>query len=180
MVKAKKTRPSKTKAVKPKKKPAAPSKMRAVATAADSAGYLGADVTALAKQSMVGKAKKQLGSLPRFWGRYFKGPGDQNPIRYQALLEGPVLGSNKIRVLPIAQQTNHVNGDAALGSKDALRNAAAIVASFGRTYLSTMDRVFVFLDVEGPPNQSLSAEYYRAWTDALIAARQNELRCRYG
>ncbi len=78
MVKAKKARPSKTKAVKPKKKPAAPSKMRAVAKAADSADYLGADVNALVTQSMVGKAKKQLGSLPQFWGRYFKGPGDQN------------------------------------------------------------------------------------------------------
>ena len=180
MVKAKKTRPSKTKAVKPKKKPAAPSKMRAVATAADSADYLGADVNALVTQSMVGKAKKQLGSLPHFWGRYFKGPGDQNPIRYQAHLEGPVLRSNNIRVLPIAQQTNHVNGDAALGSKDALRNAAAIIASFGRTYLSTMDGVFVFLDVEGPPNQSLSAEYYRAWSDALIAAGKDEIVFRDG
>jgi hypothetical protein len=44
--------------------------------------------------------------------------------------------------LPIAQQTNHVDGGGPLGSQDGLRNAAAIIASFGRTYLSAM-RVFV-------------------------------------
>jgi hypothetical protein len=50
--------------------------------------------------------------------------------------------------LPIAQQTNHVDGDGPLGSQDGLRNAAAIIASFGRTYLSGMRGIFVFFDVE--------------------------------
>jgi hypothetical protein len=68
---------------------------------------LGADVNALVTQGMVGIAKRQLGTVPVFWGRYFKGPGDQNPVRYQSQLEGPVLRANNIRVLPIAQQTNH-------------------------------------------------------------------------
>src|SRR5215471_11343885 len=93
--------------------------------------YLGADVDALVTQRMVGMAKRQLGAVPQFWGRYFKGPGDQNPVRYQAQLEGPVLRTNNIRVLPIAQQTSHVDGDGPLGSQDGLRNAAAIIASFG-------------------------------------------------
>jgi hypothetical protein len=137
--------------------------------------YLGADVDALVTERMVGLAKRQLGATPQFWGRYFKGPGDQNPVRYQAQLEGPVLRGNNIRVLPIAQQTNHVDGDGPLGSQDGLRNAAAIIASFGRTYLSTMQGIFVFLDVEGPPRQSLNAAYYRGWSDALIAGGKSDM-----
>jgi hypothetical protein len=100
--------------------------------------YLGADVDALVSQRMVGAAKRQLGAVPQFWGRYFKGPGDQNPVRYQAQIEGPVLRANNIRVLPIAQQTNHVDGDRPLGSQDGLRNAAAIIAQRG--VLSRMER----------------------------------------
>jgi hypothetical protein len=141
---------------------------------------LGADVNALVTQRMIGLAKRQLGAVPQFWGRYFKGPGDQNPVRYQAQLEGPVLRTNNIRVLPIAQQTNHVDGDGPLGSQDGLRNAAAIIASFGRTYLSAMRGIFVFLDVEGPPMQSLHAEYYRGWSDALIAGGQSDMVSRDG
>ena len=136
---------------------------------------LGADVDALVTQRMIVVAKRQLGAVPQFWGRYFKGPGDQNSVRYQAQLEGPVLRANNIRVLPIAQQTNHVDGDGSLGSQDGLRNAAAIIASFGRTYLSAMPGIFVFLDVEGPPRQSLNAEYYRGWSDALIAGGKGDM-----
>lgn len=136
---------------------------------------LGADVNAVVTQGMVGIAKRQLGTVPQFWGRYFKGPGDQNPVRYQSQLEGPVLRSNNIRVLPIAQQTNHVDGDKQLGSQDGTRNAAAIIASFGRNYLSAMEGIYVFLDVEGPPNQSLQTGYYRGWSDALIAAGKSDM-----
>ena len=100
---------------------------------------------------MIGLAKRQLGAVPQFWGRYFKGPGDQNPVRYQARLEGPVLRTNNIRVLPIAQQTNHVDGDGPLGFQDGLRKAAAIVASFGRTYLSAMRGILAMLDDRSPP-----------------------------
>ena len=35
--------------------------------------------------------------------------------------------------------------------------------------------IFVFLDVEGPPMQSLHAEYYRGWSDALIAGGQRDM-----
>ena len=57
---------------------------------------LGADVNALVTQSMVGIAKRQLGTVPQFWGRYFKGPGDQDPVRYQAQLEGPILDRKSV------------------------------------------------------------------------------------
>jgi hypothetical protein len=167
------TKPSKKSALKSK---ARKSKIASNATTGlDTSEYLGADTSALVTQSKVRLAIGQLGSAPRFWGRYFKGPGDESPIRYQAHFEGAVLRKNTIRVLPIAQQTNHVNGNADLGSKDGLRNAAAIIASFGQTYLSRMDGVFVFLDVEGPPRQSLVEEYYRAWSDAIIAAGKNDM-----
>src|SRR5215472_3075567 len=73
---------------------------------------LGADVNALVTQRLIALGKRQLGAVPQFWGRYFKGPGDQNPVRYQAQLEGP-------------------------------------------------------------PMQSLRAEYYRGWSDALIAGGQS-------
>jgi len=136
---------------------------------------LGADVNAVVTQGMVGIAKRQLGTVPQSWGRYFKGPGDQNPVRYQSHLEGPVLRANNIRVLPIAQQTNHVDGDEQLGSQDGTCNAAAIIASFGRNYLSAMEGIYVFLDVEGPPNQSLQTKYYRGWSDALIAGGKSDM-----
>ena len=43
------------------------------------------------------------------------------------------------------------------GPSRGLRNGAAIVSSFGQVYLSNLaDGTLVFLDVEGPPNPSLS------------------------
>jgi hypothetical protein len=41
--------------------------------------------------------------------------------------------------------------------------------------LSAMRGIFVFLDVEGPPRQSLHAEYYRGWSDALIAGGKSDM-----
>jgi hypothetical protein len=38
-----------------------------------------------------------------------------------------------------------------------------------------MQGIFVFLDVEGPPRQSLNAEYYRGWSDALIAGGKSDM-----
>ena len=43
---------------------------------------------------------------------------------------------------------------------------STIIATFGRTYLSAMRGILVCHDVEGPPSQSLHAEYYRGWSDA--------------
>jgi hypothetical protein len=173
---AQRKRASQSKSKKRKKAPPQPRRPFGVAAVSTpDAECLGADVNAPVTQRMIGLAKDQLGAVPQFWGRYFKGPGDQNPVRYQSHLEGPVLRGNNIRVLPIAQQTNHVDGDGQLGSQDGTRNAAAIIGSFGRNYLSAMQGVYVFVDVEGPPNQSLHTDYYRGWSDALIAGGKSDM-----
>ena len=127
-------------------------------------------------QELIALATVQLGTKPLFWGRYVKGPGDQNPVRYQAQLEGLILNSNGIRVLPIAQQTNNVAVDQSTGHRDGLRNGAAIISSFGQIYLSNLvDGILVFLDVEGHPNPSLSVEYYKGWSNGLIVAGRTEM-----
>ena len=134
----------------------------------------GADTNAVVTNKLIATATKQLTSRPSFWGRYFKGPGDQNPVRYQAHLESALLRSNGIRVLPIAQQTKHVAGDRNEGRRDGLKNGAAIIASFGNTYLSSMaEGILVFLDVEGDP--SLSSLYYRGWSEGLINAGRSAM-----
>ena len=56
------------------------------------------------------------------------------------------------------------------------KNGAAIIASFGNSYLSQMTNgILVFLDVEGPPHPSLSASYYLGWSQGLVAAGQSEM-----
>jgi len=138
--------------------------------------WVGADTSTVVTQELIALATVQLGTKPLFWGRYFKGPGDQNPVRYQAQLEGLILNSNRIRVLPIAQQTNNVALDQSTGHRDGLRNGAAIISSFGQIYLSNLvDGILVFLDVEGPPNPSLSVEYYKGWSNGLIVAGRTEM-----
>ena len=138
--------------------------------------WVGADTSTVVTQELIALATVQLGTKPLFWGRYFKGPGDQNPVRYQAQLEGLILNSNGIRVLPIAQQTNNVALDQSTGHRDGLRNGAAIISSFGQIYLSNLvDGILVFLDVEGHPNPSLSAEYYKGWSNGLIVAGRTEM-----
>lgn len=58
------------------------------------------------------------------------------------------------------EPSNNVALDQSIGHRDGLRNGAAIISSFGQIYLSNLaDGILVFLDVEGPPNPSLSAEY---------------------
>src|SRR5262249_1824235 len=74
MAQKNKTSPSTTKAANPTRASAASSNKRAVAT--DAAECLGADVNTIVTERMVAIAKKQLGSVPQFWGRYFKDPGD--------------------------------------------------------------------------------------------------------
>jgi len=133
------------KSKKQRSKPRTTSKRRAAPADPE---CLGADVNALVTQGMVGIAKRQLGTVPQFWGRYFKGPGDQSPVRYQSQHEGPVLRGNNIRVLPIAQQTNHVDGDAQLGSQDGTRNAAAIIASLAGIICQQCKECMYFLTLK--------------------------------
>src|ERR1700730_6602487 len=96
--------------------------------------WVGSDTSTVVTQKLIALATVQLGSKPLFWGRYFKAPGDQNPIRYQAHLEGPILNSNGIRVLPIAQQTNNVALDQPTGHRlDRSLVGGRAIAFFHRT-----------------------------------------------
>ena len=58
-------------------------------------GIAGADSTRLVTQELIASAVDVLASLPRFWGRYFKGPGNTNPVQYQARRENSVLSRAK-------------------------------------------------------------------------------------
>jgi hypothetical protein len=70
-------------------------------------GIAGADSTRPVTQKLIDSAIDVLASAPKFWGRYFKGAGNTNPAQYQAGRENPVLERAKVRVLPIARQTNN-------------------------------------------------------------------------
>jgi hypothetical protein len=129
-------------------------------------GIAGADSTRLVTQELIASAVDVLASPPRFWGRYFKGPGNTNPVQYQARRENSVLSRAKVRVLPIARQTNNVGGSRSDGDRDGRQNAQAIVESFGSHYLGSLNNSpLVFLDVEQAV--PLSAEYYLGWSQAL-------------
>jgi hypothetical protein len=104
---------------------------------------------------------------PGLLGRYFKGPGNTDPIQYQARRENAVLHSNDIRVLPIARQTLRVGLSRAAGNRDGRRNVRALLASFGSDYLAGLrSRLFVFLDVE--ESHPLRASYWAGWSAAVI------------
>jgi hypothetical protein len=129
-------------------------------------GIAGADSTRLVTQELIASAVDVLASLPRFWGRYFKGPGNTNPVQYQARRENSVLSRAKVRVLPIARQTSNVGGSRSDGDRDGRQNAQAIVESFGSQYLGSLNNnPLIFLDVE--QTVPLSAEYYLGWSQAL-------------
>ena len=158
--------------MKPAKQGAAakPTPRRSRAVSANAAvGLLGADSSTPVTAAALASAKARLGSMPRFWGRYFKGPGNQDPSQYQRSLEAGLLRRNDIRVVPVARQTPLVGGSIAEGRRDGLRNGAAVLAGFGARHLSRMKKgVLVFLDVE--PEHSLSREYFAGWSEGLIAA----------
>ena len=130
---------------------------------------VGADVNAIVTEAMIRTAETETGQPIRFWGRYFKGPGNTDPAQYQPAREAALLSEQNIRVLPIGRQTNHVDGGEALGRDDGATNASAIVDAFGAPVLTALPHgLLVFLDVEGPPHQSLSTAYYTGWSRALV------------
>jgi hypothetical protein len=134
----------------------------------------GADSSQVVTPELIATAGSLLGAAPAFWGRYFKGPGNQDEVQYQPHRESEVFRVNNIRVVPIARQTPSVGGIFEEGRRDGLRNGAAVLAGFGAKYLSEMaDGVLVFLDVE--PETSLSVEYYRGWSEGLVAAGGEEM-----
>jgi len=129
----------------------------------------GADTAKVVTPQLVEKATGKLGTAPQFWGRYFKGPGNQDGVQYQRPLEAEVFRQNNIRVAPIARQTPSVGGSQAEGWQDGLKNGAAVLAAFGPKYLSSMmEGVLVFLDVE--PDYPMSEAYYVGWAEGLVAA----------
>jgi hypothetical protein len=135
---------------------------------------VGADVNAIVTSTMIQTAQTQTGQTIRFWGRYFKDAGNESPEQYQPEEEAALLNQRNIRVLPVARQTNHVNGSKAQGQDDGETNASAIVAGFGATTLAAMPSgLLVFLDVEGPPHASLSANYYTGWSAGLVQKAQS-------
>ncbi|MDN7569963.1 hypothetical protein [Burkholderia contaminans] len=128
---------------------------------------VGVDTNHPATASLIDLATNLLGNRPAFWGRYFKGPHNPSPIQYQAGQESSLLFNSGIRVLCIARQTLRVGGSASDGTSDAIKNMAAIVDSFGLSYLKGLGIApLIFLDVE--PDTPLSAEYFTGWSAALL------------
>ena len=135
---------------------------------------IGADVDATVTAAMIQTAQNETGQPIQFWGRYFKDAGNSSPEQYQRAREAALLHGQNIRVLPLGRQTNHVDGSKELGRDDGENNASAIVAAFGPATLAAMPAgLLVFLDVEGPPHQSLSADYYAGWSAGLVEKAQS-------
>jgi hypothetical protein len=134
---------------------------------------VGADENAIVTQPRIDVASQQTGHSIEFWGRYFKNPGNTSPEQYQPNKEAALLNEKNIRVLPIGRQTGHVAGSESLGRADGTTNAKAIIGAFGTQVLSALPHgLVVFLDVEGPPNPSLSVDYYKGWADGLAQTAQ--------
>jgi hypothetical protein len=129
----------------------------------------GVDATHPATDDLIRLATQLLRGPPAFFGRYFKGPHNPNPIQYQAGVENQVLSAHNIPVLCIARQTNRVGGSNADGVADAVNNMSAVITSFGADYLAGLGfEPLIFLDTELGDNQpSLSADYFHGWADAL-------------
>jgi hypothetical protein len=152
-------------------------KVAATVLVSGARGNPGADSLSVVKQSLVDGAEAFYGAMPRFWGRYFKGPGNTSLQQYHAT-EGLVLRSNGIRLLAIGRQTTNVGGSEALGASDGKKNANAIHGEVS----SLSGDVLVFLDVE--QSHPLSRAYYRGWVAGIqeVGASNsvNFIPCVYG
>jgi hypothetical protein len=124
-------------------------------------------------QTLIDLAIDLFGQAPRVWGRYFKSVTGGSPAEYRHAIENQPLRDQGIRVICLAQQTNHVGGDGAQGAADAQANAEDLIASFGAAYLQSQGgQVLMFLDVEGTGSSILSADYYLAWSQTLVSHSQ--------
>ena len=141
-------------------------------------GLPGTDSSLKVTPDLIQSATNILGEKPKFWGRYFKSPTGGSSAEYRRALEDPVLAPAGIKVLPIAQQTSHVNGSEELGKADAKLNVADLLATFPLDHLIAQGGKFLmFLDVEGVPNvgaPSLSLSYYTGWAQTLVAFSQSQ------
>ena len=121
--------------------------------------------------SLLDRAKNLFGEDPVFWGRYFKGPGNSDPVQYQAHLENAALRARNIRLLPVARQTNHVGESEGQGRADGILQTEGLLSAFDPDYLLTIGANFYyFLDVE--TSTPLSRGYYRGWAQALVQHSQ--------
>jgi hypothetical protein len=94
-------------------------------------------------------------TAPAFWGRYFSTPTTGGPVEYSPDAENAILRAAGIFVLPIARQTGGVDGSEQQRERDGRANSAALIATFGLSYLVSQGREFLmFLDVEPCPGRS--------------------------
>lgn len=130
---------------------------------------LAADTLVPVTNDLVNLVRERFGTAPLFWGRYFKRPGFAQD--YQPQQENPVFYANRIRLLPIARQTNRVAGTATEGAEDAMLNAEAFIKGLGLEYVASVGgELLMFLDVEGTSdkNPNLSVDYWIGWSGALV------------
>jgi len=110
------------------------------------------------------------GGLPRFWGRYFKTPEQAGGTQYNPKTEHAAFAIAGVRVAPLARQTGHIHGSEDDGTVDAKGNVLAILGAFGIQYLAQQGGEFyVYLDDEGAPSPTLSAEYWTGWSETLVS-----------
>lgn|SRR5262249_28536056 len=139
-------------------------------------GKPGADSSVIVTHQINGKtlvqlAKEHFEQTPVFWGRYFKSLSNAGAAEYRHKRENGTLRSENIRVLPIAQQTTHVNQSRDVGIADARLNVEDLIVSFGADHLAGFGREFLmFLDVE--PSHPLSQSYYAGWAETVISESQ--------
>lgn len=143
---------------------------------------VGIDSWSAEHPAILEEATLAMGQTPAFWGRYFHSQKSQKAPEYSRA-EAGMLRTNRIRILPVARQTNRVGLTQHDGDVDGALNATDILAELGgEDYLrQACGRVSVFLDVEGNGASHLSAAYYNGWTEALdTVARDLFLPCVYG
>lgn len=117
----------------------------------------------------IARGKELMGVAPAFIGRYF-GPGRPATYQYVPAQENGPAAEADVKILLIAEQTNRVNGST--GLHDGIGNAQNIIQCFGVDYLASLGKEFYcFLDCEGSPD--LTAEYWGAWSDAIITESQS-------
>ncbi len=116
-------------------------------------------------KEMIDDAHRLMGTLPKFWGRYFLG----KEYEYKHNEENELLRNNGIRVLPICRETGRVS-HSDLGEQTGNQVIEDILATFGEDYLaSNGGSFFVFLDIEpDPEHPPLSTEYYLGWSKAVV------------
>ena len=147
------------------------------------ARIVGADTAYPVTEALITKAAGVLGAAPAFWGRYFTNRNTLGTVEYRHRLENPVLAAHGIRVLPIARQTNDVDGTFADGQREGMANAVDLVTTFDESYLANQGGKFnIFLDVEGSGRSHLSPDYYAGWASGLAQANTNVefVPCVYG